>query len=177
MSNSLPQCARLNRPHDSFHAQIAGDGNLVQGEDVQLRISLTQAEFGRYDGHMELHFSLQHTSRRFVIARAVRAVVGDEADREFLKATAPHVQRKWVPWKNGQKYFPGRRPPALDAVPWVRKLKPYLIPPALELSLRDTTQDELTQVVREKHLPRVFDAETHSTHFKVLLWAEEWRME
>ena len=109
--------------------------------------------------------------------RAVRAIIGDEADRELLRATTPHVSKKRVPWKNGQKYFPGRRPPALDAVPWVRKLKPYLIPAALALSLRETQQDELTEAIRTKHLPTVLDASTHGQHFKVMLWVEEWRME
>ena len=102
---------------------------------------------------------------------------GDEGDRELLKATVPHVPKKRVPWKNGQKYFPGRRPPALDAVPWVRKLKPYLIPSTLESTLRETPQDELTEAIRTKHAPRTFNANTHNEHFKVLLWAEEWRME
>lgn len=149
----------------------------MSGEDVQLRISLVQPDFGRYDGHVELHFLRSGSSRRFIIVRPVRAIVGDEADRELLKATIPHVPKVRVPWKNGQRYFPGRRPPALDAVPWVRKLKPYPIPPALESTLRETSQEELTEVIRAKHAPRTLDANTHSEHLKVLLWAEEWRME
>lgn len=149
----------------------------MSGQDVQLRVSLVQPDFGRYDGHVELRFFQQSSRRRFIIARSVCAIVGDEGDRELLKATVPHVPKRRVPWKNGQKYFPGRRPPALDAVPWVRKLKPFFIPRALESTLRETPQDELTEVIRTKHAPRIFDANTHNQHFQVMLWAEEWRME
>lgn len=156
---------------------MAGDGPLVNGEDIQLRVSFTQADYGRYDGHIEVHFRRLSPNRQFVIVRPVCVIVGDKLDRELLKAATPHVPRKRVPWKNGQKYYPGRRPPALVAVPWVRKLKAYPIPPALVATLRDSSLDDLTQTMRSKHLPPAFNAATHSTHFKTLLWAEEWRME
>ncbi|KAH9835324.1 uncharacterized protein C8Q71DRAFT_113656 [Rhodofomes roseus] len=168
---------RANRVSSSFQAQLAGDGRLVDGQDVQLRLSLVQANYGQYDSHLELRFRRHSSNRQFVIVRSVHAVVGDHGDRELLKAATPYVAKKRVPWRNGQSYYPGRRPPALDAVPWVRKLKMYPIPPALAAAFRDTSADDLTQIIRTRFLPKAFNTSTHVIHFRTLLWTEEWRME
>ncbi|KAI0945598.1 hypothetical protein AcW1_001783 [Taiwanofungus camphoratus] len=159
-----------------FSAKIeGGPQRLATGKDIKVVVKFRHSQHGRYEGRIEIMFQ-DAFQRPFVIIRQLRAVVGDVADHQLLKASSPFVQRKRIPWKHGQHYLPGRRPPALDAVPWVKKLPQAPMPTAIIEALSRRLPNVI-QSFRTTHLPQTLDHQTHGRHFKTILWVEEYRME
>ncbi|KAH9948068.1 P-loop containing nucleoside triphosphate hydrolase protein [Amylocystis lapponica] len=161
-----------------FSATIEGGSRrLVYGQDTLVNVIFRHARRGRYEGRLELAFE-DSSHKRFIIVRQIRAIAGNPVDHQQLKPEVPFTGRKRVPWKSGRRLLPGRRPPAIDAVKWIRTLPLVPVPDDVNAALRAKgTVEEITQYIREKILPATFDATTHGLHFKSLLWIEEYRME
>ncbi|KAH9948070.1 P-loop containing nucleoside triphosphate hydrolase protein, partial [Amylocystis lapponica] len=161
-----------------FSTTVQGDDHkLVYGRDTLVDVIFRHGTRGRYEGRIELVF-MDHSQRRFIIVRHVQAVVGNPTDHQLLKAEVPYTGRKRVPWKSAKHFFPGRRPPAIDAVPWKKKLAQVPIPePIMEALKMRAAPEEIIQSIRAQILPKTFDATTHGPYFKTLLWIEEYRIE
>ena len=138
-------------------------------------MTFRQALRGRYQGRLELTLN-DGTTRPFVIIRQLRAVVGNADDHQLLKAAAPYVHRRPLRWRAHASTMEGRRPPALDAVKWVKPLLPAVIPPALVDVLAIRSTNTAIAAIRSNHLPKTLSATTHAQHFQTLLHIEEQRL-
>ncbi|PCH44786.1 nucleoside triphosphate hydrolase protein [Wolfiporia cocos MD-104 SS10] len=148
---------------------------LVHGKDTTLMVVFRHTQAGRYEGRIEIEFKDER--RRFLVVRQVRATIGNAADHKALKPSAPYTRPKRVQWRKAQRYYLGHRPPMLDAVPWIKKLRTYEVSARLsDLLSKGATVDSL-ECIRTQLLPRVFNSSTHGLHFKTLLWCEEYRLE
>ncbi|KAI0634732.1 P-loop containing nucleoside triphosphate hydrolase protein [Trametes polyzona] len=160
----------------SFSATASKVGRkLVAGSSASVTITFRQGIRGRAEGRLELTFKIRESQRTFIIARSLRAVVGNAADHELLRPSAPYVRRARAPWQHGRPVIEGERPPALDAVKWAVKLPPSLIPAALATILAEGSGRDVLNRVRSQFLPQ-FEPGTHGNYFRVLLWVEEARM-
>lgn len=134
-----------------------------------------RAQRGRFQGRLEI--TLQDGARRpFLIVREIRAVVGNAADHELLRAVAPFVHRRPAAWRHSRDIVEGTRPPALDAVRWVKPLEQSSIPPGLFGILKNGSTTKATAAVRANYFSSALSHETHEQHFRALLWIEEYRL-
>ncbi|RDX46171.1 P-loop containing nucleoside triphosphate hydrolase protein [Lentinus brumalis] len=130
---------------------VGGPCPMASGQAVCVRIMFRHSQRGRFSGRLEL--TLQDTSRRtFVIIRQLHAVVGTVSDHELLKADAPYARHRPTRWRDRTHVVEGTRPPALNAVKWVKKLENSESPPPT-----------LTYT-------------THERYYRLLLWLEEHRL-
>ncbi|OSD02639.1 P-loop containing nucleoside triphosphate hydrolase protein [Trametes coccinea BRFM310] len=167
--------AGSTRKPSDFTASISAQ-RVKAGRPVDIIVRLTQKLRGRYDGRLEITFQDVSTQRSFVVIRQLRAVVGSSADHNLLRSAAPYVRRGRAPWDSGRAIVEGERPPTLDAVRWVKKLPPSLIPSTLAGILDTGSTREVVNQIRNQFLPANFDSSTHGQHFRVRLWVEEHRM-
>ncbi|OCH84003.1 P-loop containing nucleoside triphosphate hydrolase protein [Obba rivulosa] len=149
---------------------------LTHAKRITLPVQFQHDQLGNYEGHVEISFE-DAVKRRFIIVRQVKAIVGDTADHELLKARIPYKGRVRVPWRKGQMLLPGRRPPALDAVPWVKKLPAAPIPDFLSTILTTQPEDTAKATLCTSRIPETLDHQNHGKFFKLLLWTEEFRAE
>lgn len=161
---------------DRFAASIIGEARkLVSGRVIHVHVTFRHAQRGRFKGRLELTLR-DGAKEEFIIVRELRAVVGNKDDHELLKAVAPYVHRKPPKWQAGTSTVAGDRPPALDAVKWVKPLLPSTIPPGLAQALSGGSSRKVLAEIRNIHLPRTLDVQTHGRHFQTLLWVEEHRL-
>jgi len=107
----------------------------------------------------------------------MRVIVGDKADYELLRPTAPYIPRKRTQRQAENEVIPGELPPALKAVPYIVKLTKALIPRQVSSTLSTGPTSEIIRNVRRILLPSILDSEAYGRHFKNLLWIEENQME
>ncbi|RPD55534.1 P-loop containing nucleoside triphosphate hydrolase protein [Lentinus tigrinus ALCF2SS1-7] len=159
-----------------FSAVIIGGPRVVAwGKSIYVRVTFLHPQRGRFFGRLEL--TLQDTSRRqYLITRQLRAVVGNASNYELLKAVAPYVHRRPTRWHHGGQVMEGRRPPALDAVMWVKTLEQSYIPAGLQDILKNGSTRKAIAAIRGTFLPQTLINETHERYFRVLLWLEEHRL-
>ncbi|KAH9887301.1 P-loop containing nucleoside triphosphate hydrolase protein [Cubamyces lactineus] len=173
----LETFAGSSKKPSAFSASAAVIGqHITPQRPVQVLVRFSQQHRGRYDGRLEITLKDTITQRTFVILRQLRAVVGNPADHQFLRPTAPYVRRGRAPWKQGGDVVDGERPPALDAVKWVKKLPPSRIPGPLAAIIANGSMRDIITQIRAQFLPPTLHADTHGTYFRVLLWIEEARM-
>ena len=147
----------------------------MSGQTVCVRVTFLHNQRGRFSGRLEL--TLQDSSQRsFLITRPLRAVVGNASNYELLKAVAPYMHRRQTHWYHGKQVVEGRRPPALDAVVWVKTLEQSYIPAGLQNLLRNGSTRKAMGAIRGSFLPQTLMNETHERYFRVLLWLEEHRL-
>jgi len=146
---------------------------------IVLSISFTQQYIGRYQDRLELQFYDEHLKKGFIITRTLRAVVGDPVAHEQLKARILYIP--WVRTRREPeiKVTEGIAPPSLNAIPYVTKLPRASIPAQLLTTLNLSSQptQETLNSVKRGYLPNALNSETHSKHFKTLIWIEEHKME
>jgi len=146
---------------------------------IVLSILFTQQYIGRYQDRLELQFYDEHLKKGFIIARTLRATIGDPVAHEQLKARIPYVPRVRTRREPETKVTEGIAPPSLNAIPYVKKLPRASISAQLlaTLNLSSHPTQETLNSVKRGYLPNVLNSETHSRHFKTLLWIEEHQME
>ena len=110
-----------------------------------------------------------------MIARRLKAVVGDAADHEALKPVTPYVNRRRAPWRHNLPTVSGERPPSLLASQWVKKLPKAHIPLKLAELLKSGSPDEIASRVQEKYFNGPMTLNSHKLIFARLLWVEEQR--
>ncbi|KAG1732660.1 RNA helicase [Suillus paluster] len=133
-----------------------------------------------YSGHMEdrLVIVFEDTALHvtFVIARTLKAIVGSQANYELLRPIAPFQPRR-SRTQLETNVVPGVPPPSSNTIPYIIKLPEAVPPKPLSAALSETPSGKVLNRIRRDFLPNVFNSSTYSRYFKILLWAEEHRME
>jgi len=150
---------------------------IISGRPVALRVTFCQNYAGRCQDRIELLFEDKQLQTRFLITRPLLGVVGDKADYELLKPTAPYVPRNKSKRQSETKVVEGVMPPSLNAIPYVGKLPHAPIPPQLISTLSTGSAAHILSRVKTVFLPPTFDSQSYARHFKYLLWIEEHRAE
>ncbi|KAF9440816.1 P-loop containing nucleoside triphosphate hydrolase protein, partial [Macrolepiota fuliginosa MF-IS2] len=163
-----------------FSIKIEGtDRKLSTTRPILVNITFKQKYIGRYQDRIELQFEDRQLRKAFIISRTAKAIVGDRAIHEQLKAKAPYVPRVRTTREPEVQVTEGAAAPSLNAIPYVTRLPPAVIPTHLlsALSISSQPTKENLSSIRRGFLPATLDAETHGRHFKALLWIEEHQME
>lgn len=137
-----------------------------------------QSRIGRYEERVEFVFEDTQLRKRFIISRALKAIVGSKADHKALRPSVPYVARKRGNRQREDHVVEGVAPPSLKAIPYVGKLPLALVPSPLVNLLRGPGRvEEKIDDVRTMFIPQQLNVETYGRHFKHLLWIEELKME
>ncbi|KZT00673.1 P-loop containing nucleoside triphosphate hydrolase protein [Laetiporus sulphureus 93-53] len=159
-----------------FTAVLDGSGEVRAARDTRLKLTFRHQNVGRYEGRLEIHF--QRSGQNFMIVRRFKATIGDTADHELLKVMKPYVKHRRVPWRRASQFLPGSPPPAMNAVPWKKKLEMYPTPENIIAALRARASPlQIIEFIRQSILPATFNETSHGLYLQVLLWIEEYRME
>ncbi|KAG1738706.1 RNA helicase [Suillus lakei] len=132
---------------------------------------------GRMDDRLEILFEDTALRVTFVIARALKAIVGSQADYELLKPIAPFQPRQRTRAQPETQVVSGVPPPSKNIIPYTIKLPKAQPSESLLVALSETSSGKALDHVRRVFLPKVIDSSTYSRYFKTLLWTEEHRME
>ncbi|KAF8632166.1 hypothetical protein AX17_004907 [Amanita inopinata Kibby_2008] len=144
---------------------------------VKLTVTLNQQHIGRYEDRLEMTFQDLVLKKQFLISRPVRAIVGNKADHEMLKAKTPYVPRQRTTRRIETRVVDGVAPPSLKMIPYVGKLPKAEIPRQLLETLSGGTTKEVIDRIRRIYLPTTLDSDSFGRHFRHLLWIEEVRTE
>ncbi len=145
---------------------------------LSIVMELKQSFIGRYEDRVEFVFEDSQLKQRFIISRTLRAIVGNATEHEALAPKVPYTPRVRSTRKPIQKVVEGVKPPALNAIPYTRKLPEAAIPSHLAsvLSSPEGTAKIVSQI-RKRFLPAALNSKTYGPYFKQLLWAEEHQAE
>ncbi|KAI0646633.1 P-loop containing nucleoside triphosphate hydrolase protein [Trametes meyenii] len=157
-----------------FTVDASGITSIPSDGPVLVPVRFRHDQRGRYEAWLELTFQGKN-NRPFTIARTLRVVIGETADRETLKPVAPFVRRRRAPWRDGVPVLSGDPPPSLPA-PWVVGLPASRIPSDLTATLKKGSPEDILARVRQHYFLDPLSLDNHSTFFGVLLWLEEFRM-
>ncbi|EMD34730.1 hypothetical protein CERSUDRAFT_158351 [Gelatoporia subvermispora B] len=152
----------------------ANERVVAHAHPVTCSVQARHDVLGTYDGYVEITFE-DAVKRRFAIIRQVKATIGSVQDYQLLKPQVPYKGKARVPWPKVRAFVPGRRPPALDAVPWVKKLPQAEIQAFLLSILTAQPENEATAKLRTSHVPPTLNGYNHGEFFKLLLWIEEFK--
>ena len=155
---------------------ISGD-SLIYGRPLTGQVVFRTPHSGRYEDRVEILFEDQALLQRFVIVRPIKVIVGDKADHELLRPTAPYVPRKRTDRAPEINVLLGPTPPALEAIKYVVKLGKAEIPKRLATALSSGSNADILGQVRRMFLPGTWDLSSYGRHFKYLIWVEEYKME
>ncbi|KAG6825942.1 hypothetical protein H0H92_001791 [Tricholoma furcatifolium] len=162
----------------SFRVRISGSRRtLSTTSPIPFEITLQQRFIGRCQDRVELVFQDTQLATQFVIVRQLEAIVGNKADREWLKPIAPYVPRPKTARQPELEVVEGIRPPAMKAVPYVVPLPRALIPKDLATTLSTGSNEARIARLKSVFLPKVLDVPGYDRHFKHLLWIEEFQMD
>ncbi|KAJ3561910.1 hypothetical protein NP233_g9904 [Leucocoprinus birnbaumii] len=163
-----------------FTIKIEGENRkLSSSRPIVIKMTFAQGYIGRYQERVELQFEDEQLRKRFIIARTLRAIIGDATTHEELKARAPYTPRDRSKRQPEVNVVEGVAAPSLNAIPYVTKLPLANIPKHLLSTLSSSshaTRENLNSIQRA-FLPRLLDSESHGRHFEALLWIEEHKME
>lgn len=129
------------------------------------------------DDRLEILFEDTALRVTFVIARALKAIVGSQADHELLKPIAPFQPRRRTRAQPEAQVVSGVPPPSKNIIPYIINLPRAQPSESLLAALSETSTGKALDHVKRVFLPKVIDSSTYSRHFKTLLWTEEHRME
>ena len=170
---------QINNFFDRFSVRITSPGrNLSNLRPLTIAIGFKQAYIGRYQDRLELIFEDTQLKKRFIITRALKAIVGNKTEHEALRPKAPYVPRSRSQRDPILQIVEGIKPPANSAIPYVGRLPKAQIPTRLQtlLSSKDPVS-KVTAQIRKIFIPNVLNSESYGQHFKHLLWIEENQME
>lgn len=143
---------------------------LVHNEPVNLTINFRANNAGLYVDKVEITFRDPQLDQQFVIARAIKASVGSNADHELLRARAPYVPRRRRAREEEQVIIPGEAPPSPGTIRWVIRLAEAKIPESLHSIFSEESGGEVVPRMQERSfLPVTFESSTYVSHFKRLL--------
>jgi helicase MOV-10 len=145
---------------------------------LNLVIGFKQPFVGRYQDRLELLFEDTKLKKKFIITRALKAVVGDKNEHEKLQPKNPYVPRLVSKRSPVLEVVEGIKPPVTSVIPYVGQLPKANIPTRLKTILlsKDSTA-KITTRIKDVFMPPVLDSKTYGQHFKYLIWIEETRME
>jgi len=165
----------------SFSATMVGTArNVTTRIPIQLHISFKQPHMGRYEDRLELVFEDTQLNKQFIIARRLKAIVGNKAEHEALQPKTPYMPRTHSSREIilEQDVMEGVKPPALKAMRYVVPLPKANIPTHLHNILAGSeTTTKVLATVRKVFMPQVLNSDTYGRHFKHLLWVEEFKSE
>ncbi|KAF4616960.1 hypothetical protein D9613_008723 [Agrocybe pediades] len=162
-----------------FSVNLQGNSRSITARyPVIIFVTFKQAHFGRYEDRLELTLEDTQLKRRFLIARTLRAIVGNKTEHEALRPRAPYVPRTRSKPKRILNVVDGPPPPALTAVRYVVSLPQAKIPAFLETALAGSgSTSRLSSHIKKVFMPASLHSGTHGSFFKNLLWIEEYKME
>ena len=124
---------------------------------------------GRFADTLECVFNDLVRKESFVIIRNITANAGSSQDHETLKSTGAYVKPKVAEILPGI-IVPSLRPSTWTKTQWRINLPRFIAPPSL---LRRVFGSDNHNVALRRHLPAVFNANSHGKQFQVLLHIEE----
>lgn len=142
---------------------------------IDIRFSTPHS--GRMDDRLEILFEDTALRVTFVIARALKAIVGSQADHELLKPIAPFQPRRRTRAQPEAQVVSGVPPPSKNIIPYIINLPRAQPSESLLAALSETSTGKALDHIKRVFLPKVIDSSTYSRYFKTLLWTEEHRME
>ncbi|THG94463.1 hypothetical protein EW026_g7017 [Hermanssonia centrifuga] len=151
---------------------------VVYGKGLEFSVVFKQEYMGVCTDRVEFIFEDTKLKKRFLIARSLKAIVGNKAEYNAMQPKAPFIPRKRTRRDPETDIIPGDPPPALGTITYVVKLPQFPVPERMSYVL--SHGGALTNIVRQFRasvLPKTLDDATYGRHFKVLLWAEEHRSE
>ncbi|KAF9527401.1 RNA helicase [Crepidotus variabilis] len=162
---------------------ISGSGvkpALSSVRPIILRLTFRTPFVGRCEDRIELTFEDTQLRKRFIIARTLKAIVGDKAAYAKLKPSAPYKPRPKGARKqiNERDVVEGIRPPAMRVIPYVGKLPEAKIPAPLRTLLEGSESiGKVVKQIKRIYIPQAIESENYGRFFKHLLWIEEAKME
>ncbi|KAF8804655.1 RNA helicase [Phlegmacium glaucopus] len=171
--------AQGNSGISSFSVRITSPNRDIRNlRPLTLVIGFKQVHIGRYQDRLELIFEDTQLKKRFIITRALKAIVGNKAEHEELRPKAPYVPRSRSNRIAVLEVVEGVKPPATSIIPYVVPLPQAPIPDRLRsiLSGKDSVA-KITGQIKNIFIPRDLDSSSYGQHFKHLLWIEEFKME
>ena len=145
---------------------------------LTLYIGFKQSYVGRYQDRLELLFEDTKSKKKFIITRALKAIVGNKGEHEALQPKTPYVPRSTSKRSPIIEVIEGIKPPATSVIPYVVRLPKAHIPTPLEDILSSKLSvTKMTERIKSVFMPLNFDSKSHGRHFKNLIWIEEFRME
>jgi helicase MOV-10 len=144
---------------------------------TRLVVTLKQPLRGQFADRLEISFENTTLRQRFVIARHIKAIVGNRAEYELLRPRAPYVAQHRAPREPESDVVAGPPPPATSTVAWVVKLTKAPIPTTLAAILSSGSVRDNLEELRRTVLPAVLDCDTYGSYWKTVIWIEEQRME
>lgn len=150
---------------------------IVFGRDLAIAVNFQHSYRGMYNARIEFVFEDTSLKQQFAIVRTLRAIVGDSAEYERLRPTAPFKPKKRTTRQSETEIVPGDPPPALNAIPYVVTLPFNPVPDRISSALSRGSTTEIIEHFRTSLLPNHLESDTYGRHFKYLLWAEEYRSE
>lgn len=142
-----------------------------------LSVTFKAKHNGRYDDRLELVFQNTTSNKKFMIARTYRAAVGNRTNHVVLRPSAPYEPYDPLLRAPIRVLIPAIPLPALNLIPWRGRLPLNPIPDLLRRILTSNAQSRIDSDVQKHYMPGVLNEETHTKHFKALLWCEEFAME
>jgi helicase MOV-10 len=182
----FPPCVSMSWCHTlvffkddySFTPTINGSNRTITPRlTVTFSVKMIHEYIGRAEDRLELFFEDVHLQSRFIITRPLKVIVGSQSDHKMFKPVAPYVPRKCTKRHPQTSVVEGEAPPSTQAILYIVKLPPALIPKHLAASLSSGTSKEILACLQRVYLLSVLNSETYSKHFKHLVWAEEFQME
>ena len=159
-----------------FSVQITG--GLKRHLPLTLNIGFKQPYVGRYQDRLELLFEDTKSKKKFIITRALKAIVGNKGEHEELQPKTPYVPRSTSKRSPVLEVVEGIKPPASSVIPYVGRLPKAHIPTPLEKVLTSKDSEaKMTARIKSSFIPQTFNSKSHGQLFKHLIWIEEFRME
>ncbi|KAF6753774.1 RNA helicase [Ephemerocybe angulata] len=134
---------------------------------------------GQYEDTLEIIFwKHEDLDGTFLITRRVKATVGDRADHEQIRASAPYTGPRHVPKFNaeGVKVVQSLRPPTWTETVWTERLPEFKVPERIVEAAFAPNLERRQNVAKanvQRLMPAVFNLDTYATWWQVLLWVEE----
>ena len=145
---------------------------------MSLNIRFKQPYVGRYQDRLELLFENTKSKKKFIITRALKAIVGNKGEHEDLQPKTPYIPRSTPKRSPILEIVEGIKPPTTSVIPYVGVLPKAHIPTLLEKVLTSKDSEaKKTARIKSDFIPQTLNSKSHGQHFKHLLWVEEFRME
>ncbi|KAF7291968.1 RNA helicase [Mycena indigotica] len=150
---------------------------LYNSANTAFSVTFCQQFASRAEDRLEILLEDTQLKKSFIIIRVLRGHVGNQADHDVLKPTAPYVPRQRVARAPETSVVEGIFPKSRKAIPYVGLLPEATIPANLASILLGKNVKDVIETIHKLYLPVVFDSNGYGRHFKLLLWVEEHRME
>ncbi|KAL0958006.1 hypothetical protein HGRIS_000180 [Hohenbuehelia grisea] len=164
----------------SFSVLEKGPMSIPSGQPTTIHVKLCQSYIGRCYDRLEFLFEDQRLRKRFIISKALQAVIGNIDDHNQLQPKVPYVQRQnlraGIERQPEIDVVPGELPASTKAVPYVVQLPQAPVPKNVLQAVSGGSFEKALQRVRQECVPSVLDTRTYGRHFKQLLWIEEVQM-